>query len=73
MTEKDLECYDLRSLLDLYMKEAKDFSKALEEGASWQALQERRVQLRRLNTVISKKYNDLYTPQRLRDKPPHGD
>jgi len=71
--EPEFERFDLRTLLDIYMKESKEFSVALQEGASWQALQERRLRIRAINHFISKKYDELYSGYRLRNKPPHGD
>lgn len=73
MRAQELAGHDLRYLLDLYLKESKNFSTALEEGASWQTLQEMRVGLRELNNVISQKYDALYGSRRLRHQPPHGD
>jgi hypothetical protein len=71
--ENEFEHYDLRTLLDIYMKESKEFSTALKAGASWQTLQERRTRIRLINFLINKRYDEANGPQRFRDKPPHGD
>jgi hypothetical protein len=71
--EKEFERLDLRTLLDTYMKESKEFSTALKAGASWQSLEKRRDRIRQISTLINKKYDELYGTDRRRDKPPHGD
>ena len=71
--ELEFERCDLRTLLDAYMKESKEFSTALEGGATWQSLQERRNRIRQISALINKKYEELHGERRLRDKPPHGD
>lgn len=71
---KELEKYELTALLALYMEEAKAFSEALNQGASWQALRERRVRIREISEYINKKYRDQYDHSgRRRDNlPPHS-
>jgi hypothetical protein len=71
--EKEFERLDLRTLLDSYMQESKEFSTALKAGASWQTLQERRDRIRRISALINKKYDELYGTSRRRHRPPHGD
>lgn len=70
----ELEKYDLAALLSLYMEEAKAFSEALNNGASWQALREKRVRVREISAYINKKYQDHYNHSgRRRDNlPPHS-
>lgn len=69
----ELQHCDLRTLLDIYLKESKKFSTALEEGVGWQTLQEKRQYIRAISTLINKKYDELYGAHRFRNRPPHGD
>lgn len=71
--ENEFEHYDLRTLLDLYIKESKDFSTALKAGASWHVLQEKRTRIRLINFLINKKHDETNGSERFRNKPPHGD
>ena len=71
--ENEFEHYDLRTLLDLYMKESKEFSTALEAGASWKILQEKRTRIRLVNFLINKRYDETKGSERFRNRPPHGD
>jgi len=70
----ELEKYDLASLLLLYMEESKAFSEALNKGASWQALRERRLRIREISECINKKYkgHDSHSGRRRDDLPPHS-
>jgi hypothetical protein len=71
---QELERYDLRTLLELYMQESKAFSAALSGGATWQELRDRRVRIKKINECINQKYNaDHPTGRRRDDLPPHGD
>jgi hypothetical protein len=72
--ERDFEQYDLRTLLELYMQEAKEFSSALENSRSWEELRARRLRIKEISASISKKYQEQYdSSARRRDMPPHGD
>lgn len=72
--ERDFEQYDLRTLLELYMREAKDFSYALQNNRSWEELRTKRLRIKEISACISKKYQDQYdSSARRRDMPPHGD
>lgn len=71
--ENEFERYDLRTLLDLYMKESREFSTALEADASWQLLQEKRTRIRLINFLINKRYDEVNGSERFRNRPPHGD
>jgi hypothetical protein len=71
--KNEFEHYDLRTLLDIYMKESKEFSTALEAGASWQILQEKRTRISLINFLINKKYDEANGSERFRNRPPHGD
>lgn len=72
--ERDLEKYDLRTLLELYMREAKEFSSALQNNGSWLELKTKRLRIKEISACISKKYQDQYNSSaRRRDMPPHGD
>jgi hypothetical protein len=70
----EFEKYDLASLLSMYMEESKAFSLALNKGASWQALREKRQRIREISECINKKYQDSYRHSgRRRDNlPPHS-
>lgn len=71
--EKDLVKMDLSTLLENYMMEAKDFSEALSNGASWDMLREKRMYIRMLSEHINIRYKEQYNSERRRDLPPHGD
>ena len=71
--ENELEQCDLRTLLEAYMMESREFSTALQAGASWQTLKDRRDRIRHISSIINKKYDELYSSQRRRHNPPHGD
>jgi hypothetical protein len=71
--KKKLDDLGLPALLDAYMQESKEFSTALNNGASWENLQERRIHMRLINILINRKYDEKYGQQRRRNKPPHGD
>jgi hypothetical protein len=71
--KKELEDLGLHALLDTYMQESKEFSTALNNGASWEDLQQRRIRMRLISIFINKKYDEKYGEQRRRNKPPHGD
>ena len=69
----EFEKYDLAALLSMYMEESKAFSQALNKGASWHALREKRVRIREISECINKKYKENYSQLgRRRDNlPPH--
>jgi hypothetical protein len=73
MMRSELEKYDLGNLLSLYMEESKAFSEALNKGASWQALREKRVRIREINECIKNKYkeNNSQFERRRENLPPH--
>jgi hypothetical protein len=71
--EHDYGRLDLRTLLELYMDEAKEFSSALSKGASWDILKEKRMHIKLLSEYINRKYKEQYYSERRRDLPPHGD
>lgn len=71
--KRELEDLDLHALLDRYTQESKEFSRALNHGASWEDLQQRRIRMRLINIFINKKYDEKYGEQRRRNQPPHGD
>jgi hypothetical protein len=71
--EKDFVKMDLRTLLETYMTEAKEFSQALSNGASWDVLREKRMYIKLLSELINRKYKDQYNSERRRNMPPHGD
>lgn len=71
--EPEFERFDISILLETYMKESKEFSTALEQGASWDSLEKKRLRIRLISALINKKYDELYGAHRLRNKPPHGD
>lgn len=68
----DLECLDLSALLTIYIKESKAFAAALDEGASWDRLQEQRMRIRKISAVINNKYDGENEEVRQRSGPPHG-
>ena len=57
---KELEQNDIRALLELYMNESKEFSKALESGATWKILQEKRGRVSEVGELINRKYDEMY-------------
>jgi hypothetical protein len=71
--KNDYERFDLSTLLDIYMKESKAFSVALEQGASWDTLQEKRTRIRKISALINEAYDKTSGSHRERGKPPHGD
>ncbi len=71
--EQDYGRLDLRTLLELYMDEAKELSVALSNGASWDVLKEKRMHIKLLSEHINSKYKQQYYTERRRDAPPHGD
>ena len=71
--EHDYGRLNIRTLLELYMEEAKEFSDALSKGASWEILRERRMTIKLLSEHINRKYKEQYYSERRRDLPPHGD
>ena len=72
--ERGFEQYDLHTLLELYMQEAKDFSQALQNNRSWEELKAKRLRIKEISASISKKYQQQYdSSARRRDMPPHGD
>jgi hypothetical protein len=72
--KKEFERYDLQTLLELYMKEAKDFSDALSGRTSWVDLKVKRLRIREISACISRKYQEQFSSsQRRRNAPPHGD
>jgi hypothetical protein len=73
MRPNDIERLDLRSLLELYMEESREFSTALSRGASWEELKNRRQIIKYINACIKHKYTENYDTSRRRDQPPHGD
>jgi hypothetical protein len=70
----EYEQYDLATLLTLYMEESKAFSDALNKGASWQLLYERRIRIREISERINQKYQEsyLHSGRRRDNKPPHS-
>jgi|GEM_PF-2743885 len=73
MMENDYGRLNLRTLLELYMDEAKEFSTALSNGASWDLLKEKRMNIKLLSEFINRKYKEQYYLERRRDLPPLGD
>ena len=70
----DFERLNLRTLLELYMNEAKEFSSALSRGESWNLLKEKRTRIKHLSECINRKYKEQHIDsERRRDLPPHGD
>jgi len=63
---KELEQNDIRALLELYMNESKEFSKALETGATWKILQEKRGRVSEIGELINRKYDEIYGQERKR-------
>ncbi|HEU0110329.1 MAG TPA: hypothetical protein VFQ73_05600 [Flavisolibacter sp.] len=63
---------DLRTLQEFYMRESREFSIALEQGASWKILQQKRQSIREINEMITKKYDEIYRSSRNRFSHPHG-
>ena len=57
---KELEQNDIRALLELYMNESKEFSKALESAATWKILQEKRGRVSEVGELISRKNDEIY-------------
>jgi hypothetical protein len=57
---KELEQNDIGALLELYMNESKEFSKALESGVTWKILQEKRGRVSEVGELISRKYDEMY-------------
>ena len=73
--KRGFEEQDIQTLLNLYMKEARDFSAALQGGASWEELKAKRNMIKEISTHLNKKY-DLQqgTAKRRRDsRAPHED
>ena len=71
--EQDFERYNIHNLLELYLKESREFSTALETGATWRQLHRLRDRIRRISELINKKYNEEYGgAHRERNKPPAG-
>ena len=72
---KNLEKYDLRVLLDLYMEASRDFSSALTKGISWDELRRRRNRIMKISECISQKYKEQQsaTDRRRDSQAPHGD
>jgi hypothetical protein len=72
--KRNLEEYDLRTLLDLYMVASREFSNALTRNCSWDELKRRRSRIVKINDCINKKYKEQLAGERRRDsQPPHGD
>jgi hypothetical protein len=72
--EHEFERYDLRTLLELYLNESKEFSEALTGNRPWEELKVKRLRVKEISAWISKRYQEQYTSShRRRDAPPHGD
>ena len=70
---KEIEQNDLRTLLEIYMNESKEFSKALEFGATWKILQEKRGKVKVIGELISKRYGEMYGKERTQYITPYND
>ena len=71
--KRGFEEHDIQTLLSLYMKEARDFSAALQGGASWEELKAKRGLIKEISNQLNKKYEEQNsTTQRRRDsRAPH--
>jgi len=64
--KRGFEEEDIPSLLNLYMKEARDFSAALQSGASWEELKSKRGLIKEISNQLNKKYEEQYASTRRR-------
>lgn len=64
--KRGFEEQDIQSLLNLYMKEARDFSAALQGGASWEELKAKRGLIKEISNQLNKKYEEQYSATRRR-------
>ena len=74
MSEYEFERMELQALLEIYARQSKEFTSALNKGASWETLSEKRITIKLLSSQINRKYKEkYYSNNRRRDQAPHGD